>query len=164
MVKKKDDFRRLNKDTQRDPYLLLHIRDVLDQMHVAKFWSTLDAAAAYWSIPLAEDDKTKTAFSVPRGKFEFNVMPYGLSNAGASYQRMIDIALSGLPSNRILTYMDDIVIFSKSFEDHIENLRQVFQSLRSSCISLKLSKCVLASDRVDFLGFRLSKEGIHPQA
>ena len=87
------DFRELNNVTQRDP--LPHIRDVIDQMHGAKFWSTLDAASAYWSIPLAEEDKAKTAFSVPRGKFEFNVTPYGLSNAGASYQRMIDIALSG---------------------------------------------------------------------
>ena len=66
-------------------------------MQDAKYWSTLDAAGAYWSMPLNEADKEKTAFTVPRGKYEFNVTPYGLSNAGASYQRMIDMSLSGFP-------------------------------------------------------------------
>ena len=78
---------------------------------------------------LSEDDKEKTAFSVPRGKYEFNVTPYGLCNAGASYQRMIDICLSGLPSHRILAYMEDIVIFSKDFNQHLNDLRSVFDRL-----------------------------------
>ena len=171
LVKKKDnsmrfvcDFRGLNDVTKKDSYPLPHIRDVIDKMEGARFWSTLDAASAYWSMPLAEDAKEKTAFSVPRGKFEFNVTPYGLCNAGASYQRMIDITLSGLQSDRILAYMDDIVIFSKTFEGHLENLEQIFQRLRSSGISLKLSKCVFASEQVNFLGFSLSREGIKPQS
>eukprot|EP00795_Rhopilema_esculentum_P006977 gene6977-biopygen8406 len=74
----------------------------------AKYWTTLDAASAYWSIPLTESDKEKTAFSVPHGKYEFNVMPYGLSNAGASYQRMIDMCLSAFSTERVLAYIDDI--------------------------------------------------------
>ena len=73
-------------------------------------------------MPVAEEDKEKTAFSVPRGKFEFNVIPFGLCNVGASYQRMIDITLSGLPSDRVLAYMDDIVIFSRIFQEHLLNL------------------------------------------
>ena len=171
LVKKKDnsmrfvcDFRGLNDVTKKDTYPLPHIRDVLDKMHGAKYWTTLDAASAYWSIPLAEADKEKTAFSVPRGKFEFNVTPYGLCNAGASYQRMIDINLAGLPSDRILAYMDDIVIFSKTFSEHLQSLEQVFQRLRLSGVSLKLSKCVFASKTVDFLGFELSQSGIKPQS
>ena len=134
MVKKKDnsmrfvcDFRGLNDVTKKDTYPLPHIRDIIDKMHGAKYWTTLDAASAYWSIPLAEADKEKTAFSVPQGKFEFNVTPYGLCNAGASYQRMIYITLAGLPSDRILAYMDDIVIFSKTFSEHLKNREQVFQ-------------------------------------
>ena len=87
----------MNNVTKKDFYSLPHIKAVIDQMQGAKFWTTLDAAAAYCSIPLAEKDKEKTAFSVPRGKYEFNVTPYGLSNAGATYQRMIDICLPGLP-------------------------------------------------------------------
>ena len=97
LVKKKDnsvrfvcDFRALNNVTKKDSYPLPQVRDVLDKMHGSIYWSTLDAASAYWSIPLREEDKGKTAFNASRGKYEFNVTPYGLSNAGASYQRMID--------------------------------------------------------------------------
>ncbi len=171
LVKKKDnslrfvcDFRGLNDVTKKDAYPLPHIRDVIDKMNGAMFWSTLDAASACWSMPLAECNKEKTAFSVPRGKFEFNVTPFGLCNAGASYQRLIDITLTGLPSDRVLAYMDDIVVFSKSFEEHLEGLEQIFLRLQSSGISLKLSKCLFACERVNFLGFTLSSEGIKPQS
>ena len=133
-------------------------------MHGAKFWTMLDAAAAYWSMPLAKQEKEKTAFAVPRGKCEFNVTLFGLCNAGASYERLIDKRLSGLPSDRILAYMDNTVVFSKSFEDHLYSLEQIFQCLSSSAISLNLSKCVFASENVDFLGFELSKPGIKPQS
>ena len=123
LVKKKDDsmrfvcdFRGLNDVTKKDSYPLPHIRDVIDRNEGAQFWTTLDAASAYWSMPVAEEDKEKTAFSVPRGKFEFNVTPFGLCNAGASYQRMMDITLSGLPSDRVLAYMNDVVIFNGNFQ------------------------------------------------
>ena len=128
-----------------------------------EYWTTLDAASAYWSMPLAEVDKEKTFFSVPYRKFEFNVTPFGLCNAGASYQRLMDITLSGLASDRILGYMDDIVIFSPSFKEHLADIEQVFHRLRSSGISLKISKCVFASHKMDLLGFELSKKGIQPQ-
>ncbi len=170
LVKKKDnsmrfvcDFGALNSVTKKDSYPLPHVRDVIDKMNGVKFWTTLDAASAYWSMPLAENDKEKTAFSVPRGKYEFNVTSYGLCNAGASYQRMMDIALAGLPSDRVLAYMDDIVIFSTTFDDHLANLEQVFKRLSCSGISLKLSKCVFASENVEFLRFELSGQGIKPQ-
>ena len=170
LVKKKDgstrfvcDFRGLNDVTKKDTYPLPHIRDIIDKMEGARFWTTLDAAGAYWSMPLNEADKEKTAFTVPRGKFEFNVTPYGLSNAGSSYQRMMDMCLSGLPYHRILAYMDDIVIFSCTFEEHLKELETVFQKLSEANVTLKSSKCVIASSEVDFLGYRLSAEGIKPQ-
>ena len=128
------DFRGLNDVSKKDSYPLLHIRDVIDKMHGARFWSTLDAASAYWSMPLAEDDKEKTALSLPRGKYEFKVTPFGLCNTGASYQRMMDITLAGLKPNRILAYMDDIVIFSRTFEEHLTDIEQLFQRLQSSGI------------------------------
>eukprot|EP00794_Sanderia_malayensis_P019749 gene19749-21686_t len=171
LVKKKDnstrficDFRCLNDATKKDTYPLPHIRDVLDQMHGAQYWTTLDAASAYWSIPLEEEDREKTAFAVQRGKFEFNVMHFGFCNAGATYQRMMDISLSGLPAERVLAYMDDIVVFSNTFEEHLQSLKLVFQKLRESNMSLKLSKCVFATRKVDFLGFDLSNSGIRPQS
>ena len=158
------DFRGLNDVTQKDTYPLPHIRDVLDKMHGAKDWSTLDVASAYWSMPLNERDKEKTAFSMPHGKFEFNVTPFGLCNAGASYQRLMDITLSSLSSSRILAYMDDIVVFSRSFPEHLYDLTEIVQRLQTSNISLKLSKCLFASSKVDFLGYELSRNGIQPQA
>ena len=118
LVRKKDqatrfvcDFRALNDVTKKGTYPLPLIKDVVDRMGGSIFWTKLDAASACWSMPLEERDKEKTAFSVPRGKFEFNVTPYGLCNAGALYQRMIDIVLSGLPSDRVLAYMDDISVY-----------------------------------------------------
>ena len=105
----------------------------------------LDAAAAYWSMPLNEEDKEKTAFSVPRGKYEFNVTPYGLCNAGDSYQRMVDVTLAGLPPNQALAYMDDTAVFSKTFEEHVESLERVLGCMRASNSSLRLQKCVFAS-------------------
>ena len=157
------DFRGLNDVTKKDNYPLPHIRDVVDKMEGSMFWTTLDAASAYWSMPLDEQDKEKTAFQVPRGKFEFNVTPYGLTNAGASYQRLMDICLSGLPSNRILAYMDDVVIFSRTFSEHIADIREVFKRFRAANISLKASKCTFAAKTVDFLGYELSSQGIKPQ-
>ena len=152
LVKKKDnatrfvcDFRGVNDVTKKDTYPLPHIKEVIDKMAGSQYWSTLDAASAYWSIPLSETDKEKTAFAVPRGKFEFNVMPFGLSNSGASYQRMMDICLSGLRTDKVLSYMDDIVV------------------LRTANVTLKASKCVFAARKVEFLGFELSVDGIKPQ-
>ena len=77
-------------------------------------------------MPLVEEDRENTAFSVPQGKYQFKVTPFGLCNAGASYQRMMDICLSGLPHDRILAYLDDIVVFSSSFEIHMNDLETVF--------------------------------------
>ena len=112
---------------------------------------------------MSVEDREKTAFSVPRGKFEFTVTPYGLCNAGASYQRLMDICLSGLPADRVLAYMDDIVIFTPTFDTHLHQLRTVFTRLRSAGITLKASKCVIAHQKVDFLGYVLSANGIQPQ-
>ena len=136
------DYRGLNDVTKKDTYPLPHIRDIIDKMQDAKYWTTLDCAAAYWSMPLHEDDKEKTAFKVPRGSYEFNVTPYGLTNAGASYQRMMDVCLAGLPSDRILCYMDDIVIFSRTLKEHISDLSSVFQQLREGNITFfKVRNC-----------------------
>ena len=155
--------RQYNDVTKKDNYPLPHIRDVIGKMGGSNFWTTLDAAAAYWATPLSEKDKEKTAFSIPRGKYEFNVTPYGLSNAGALYQRLMDMCLSGLPANRILAYMDDLMIFSTTFEQHVLDIEEVFRRLREANTTLKTTKCVFAADRVEFLGYELSSEGIKPQ-
>ena len=172
LVKKKDgslrfvcDFRSLNDVTIKDTYPLPRISEVIDRMEgfVYVYFTTLDCASACWSIPLSENDKEKTAFSGPRGKFEFNVTPLGLCNAGASYQRMIDLSLSGLSVLKILAYLDDIVIFSQSLDEHCDQLRELLGRLRECNISLNLSKCAFAKKEVDYLGYTLSSDGIKPQ-
>ena len=91
-------------------------------------------------------------------------MPYSLCNAGASYQRMINMCLSGLPPERILAYIDDIVVFNEHFDDHLKDLEAVFKRSREAGISLKLNKCAFAASEVDYLGFVLSPNGIRPQS
>ena len=129
----------------------------------SKYWSTLDAASAYWSIPLSESDKEKTAFAVPCGRLELNVMPFGLSNSGVTYQRMMDICSSGLRTDKVLSYMDNIVVFAKTFDQHIHDLKSVFQCLHVVDVTHKASKCIFATEKVEFLGFELFLEGIKPQ-
>ena len=170
LVKKKDntlrfvcDFRSLNDITVRDTYPLPRINEVIDRMDGTLLWTTLDAASAYWSIPLDEADKKKTSFSTPRGKYEFNVTPYGLCNAGATYQRMMDLSLSGLSTTHVLAYLDDIVIFSRSIESHYRQLNEVLECLRNNNITINLSNCSFAMDQVDFLGYTLSDKGVQPQ-
>lgn len=133
-----------------------HIQDVIDRMSGTLYWTTLDAASAYWSIPLNEIDRENTAFNIPGGKYQFTVTPYGLCNAGASYQRMY-------PPDRTLAYMDDIIIFSKTWDSHIFDLINAFERMRTANISLQFSKCLFGSDCVDFLGYHLTQEGIKPK-
>ena len=104
----------------------------------------------------------KTSFSTPRGKYEFNVTPYGLCNAGATYQRMVYLSLSGLSTTHVLAYLDDIVIFSRSIESHYRQLNEVLECLRNKNITINLSKCSFTMDQVDFLGYTLSDKGVQP--
>ena len=157
------DYRDLNKKTKSDTYPLPNIKDCVERMEGTKFWTTLDAAAAYWSVELEERDREKTAFSVPHGKFEFNVMTFGLKNAGATYQRLMDICLSGLPPDRVIAYLDDIIIFSKTFEEHVREVDKVLERLEVAGITLRPDKCTFGSNDVSYLGYHLSEQGIQPQ-
>ena len=157
------DFRELNKKTKSDTYPLPNIKDCVEKMEGAKFWTTLDAASACWSVELEEKDREKTAFSIPHGKFEFKVMTFGLKNAGATYQRMMDIILSGLPPDRVLAYLDDIVIFSRSWDEHKQDVERVLDKLEAAGISLRPEKCVFGSHEVNYLGYYMNEDGIRPQ-
>jgi hypothetical protein len=147
-VKKKDggirfcvDYRKLNSVTEKDVYPLPRIDDTLDKLGKCKYFTTLDLASGYWQIELEEKDKPKTAFITPEGLFEFNVMPFGLTNAPATFQRTMNTILSGLTWLNCLVYLDDIIIFSHSFEQHIKNIEEVFERLCQAGLKLKLSKC-----------------------
>ena len=107
----------MNAVTQKDAYPLPRIDSTLDSSG-AQFFSTLDLASGYWEV--AEEDKEKTAFSSPKGHFEFNVMLFGLTNAPATFQRLMECTLAGLTPEECLTYLDDVIVYSSTFDDHLE--------------------------------------------
>lgn len=169
MVRKKSgewrpcgDYCRLNSVTIPDRYPLPHIQDVAYQFHGCKFFSTLDLARAYYHIPLAQEDKQKTAVITPFGLFEFNVMPFGLCNAAQSFQRFMDTVLRGLDFCHC--YIDDVIVASKTQEEHEKHLRTIFERLRKYGLTINIIKCVFAQQEVQYLGCQISQNGISPAA
>ncbi len=124
------DYRKLNGITKKDVYPLPRIDDCLSALGGHKYFSTFDLAAGYWQIPIAEEDAEKTAFISHQGLFEFNVMPFGLCNAPATFQRCMDKCLAGLKWRSLLVYLDDIIVFSQDVKTHLEDLKDVFERLR----------------------------------
>lgn len=123
------DYRKLNEATLGDAYSLPHIKDILDQLGQAKHFSTLDLASRFHQISMNKYDNQKTSFSMPRGHYEFNGMPFGLKNA--TFQRLMNVVLSGLTGVEAFVYLDDIVVYGRSLQTHNMNLKHVFERLRS---------------------------------
>ena len=169
LVPKKDgstrfcvDYRRLNAVTKRDRYPLPQIQDIFDAMGGSTVFSTLDLKSGYWQIPMDKRDREKTAFTCHRGHFQFNRVPFGLTNAPAVFQRAMDGILSPVLGRSALVYIDDIVVFSRSTEEHLEHLREVFTLLRGAGLRLKSTKCEFSRDSVELLGYQVSAKGIAP--
>ncbi|MEW8092744.1 MAG: reverse transcriptase domain-containing protein [Candidatus Thiodiazotropha endolucinida] len=168
LVKKKDgtcrfciDFRSLNAITVKDAYPLPRIDDTLDALSGSMWFSTLDLASGYWQIKLSERSKKKSAFVTPhRGLYHFNVMAFGLTNAPATFQRLMEKVLFGLTPQKCLCYLDDIIILGKTFDQALENLQLVFQRLREANLKLKPKKCFLFQPKVTYLGHVVSEDGI----
>ena len=167
LVRKKDgslryciDYRKLNSVTVKDSYPLPRIDDSLDSLSEANFFSTLDLASGYWQIGLDEDAKQKSAFCTTSGLYQFKVMPFGLTNAPATFQRLMERVLAGLQWQICLIYIDDVIIFSKSFDDHLDHLSTVFSCLKEAGLKLKPKKCFLFQNSVKYLGHIVSSKGI----
>jgi hypothetical protein len=146
------DYRKLNAITVRDTYPLPRMDECIDSLGDAVVFSTLDCNSGYWQIPLDEVDRDKTTFCSHAGTFRFLRMPFGLRNAPATFQRAIDIILSGLKWRTCLVYLDDIIIYSTSREDHYHHVDEVLTTLGKAGLSLKLKKCHFFKDAVDYLG------------
>ncbi len=156
------DYRGLNAVTTRDVYPLPRIDDALDALAGAKYFTTLDAWTGYWQIGIREEDKEKTGFTTHSGHYKFNVMPFGLVNAPSTFQRTMNLILHGLTWQTCLVYLDDIIIFSATFEEHLERLGLVLDRLLAVNIRIKIGKCTFCADTVGYLGHVVSKEGVAP--
>ena len=167
LVKKKDgsfrccvDYLQLNSVTRKDIYPLPRIDDCLDAMSSATLFSTFDLRSSYHQIQVAPQDRDKTTFICLRGMYRYRNMPFGLCNAGATFQRLMDVVMSGLHFEVCLVYLDDIVLFSRTCEEHLERLVRVLGRLESAGLKLKPEKCNLMQKSVSFLGHVVSGEGI----
>ena len=160
MMKKKEgslrfcvDFRQLNSATVKDSHPIPHIDDLLDALHGACWFSTLDLKSGYWQVPIQERDKEKTAFRTSSGQlFEFNQVPFGLCNAPTTFSRPMDRVLAGLHWETCLFYLDDIVVFAATWEKHLDRLHQVFERLRHAKLKLGADKCTFAAREFSYLG------------
>ena len=169
LVRKRDgtvrwcvDYRRLNDVTIREAYPIPRIDMCLGSLGGACVFSTLDLQSGYWQIPMDDEDREKTAFITKYGLFEYNRMPFGLTNAVSTFQRLMEMILRGLQWDSLLIYLDDVIIYSRTPEEHVERLRTVLVRLGKAGLKLKPSKCFLFENQVEFLGHLVSREGIRP--
>ena len=169
LVKKKDgslrfcvDFRKLNSLTRKDAYALPRIDDTLNSLAGSKWFTTLDLASGSWQVEICPEDKEKTAFCTQDGHFEFNVMPFGLCNAPATFQRLMDVVLAGVQWSSCLVYLDDIIIMGRSFDEHLDNLSMVLSRLQAAGLTLNPDKCRFFQKKVLYLGHIVSEQGVTP--
>ncbi|KAL5015646.1 hypothetical protein ScPMuIL_007270, partial [Solemya velum] len=154
------DYRKLNKVTKVDAYPLPRIDDTIDVLSGSQYFSTLDLASGFWQMGLSEKAKEKTAFTTGYGLYHFNVLPFGLCNAPSSFERLMERVLSGLHWKICLIYIDDIIIYSQTFDQHMDRIQQVLDCLHEAGLKLKPQKCHLFKTEVLYLGFIVSNAGV----
>jgi hypothetical protein len=156
------DFRKLNQYTNQDAYPLPCIDEILEQLGSAQYFSSLDLSSGFHQIRMEANSQKYTAFSTPKGHYEFNRMPFGLKNAPATFQRMMDEALQGLTGRICFVYLDDIIIYGRTPDEHAQRLLQVLQRIREKGLRLQQDKCEFLRPELEYLGHVVTPEGIKP--
>ena len=155
------DFRALNEKVIGDSYPLPNITDILDHLGKAQYFSVFDLASGFHQVETHPDDRIKTAFSTPRGHFEYLRMPMGIKNAPATFQRLMDNVLTGINSTEAFIYLDDI-IHAENLEDHDNKVRRLFDRLRKANLKLQPDKCDFLLTEVAYLGHIIGRDGVKP--
>ena len=171
MVRKSDgsyrfavDFRELNRKTVDEVVYLPSVKECLDSLAGSQLFTTLDLNSAYWQVPVAADDRKKTAFSTEEDKWEFLVMPFGAKGAPGCFTRLMSEVLRGLLGNGVTAYLDDIIVGGKTVPEHFALLQSVFERLRRAGLTVKSAKVVPCRRRIRFLGHMVSGSGLEPDA
>ncbi len=154
------DYRALNKATVKNMYPLPRIDDLFYQLSGAKVFSRIDLRSGYYQIRITEGDEEKTACHTRYGSYEFLVMPFGLTNAPATFCTLMNDIFWEWFDDFVVVYIDDILIYSGSLEEHAEHLRKVFQRLRENKFFVKFEKCEFGVTKMDFLRHRITQEGL----
>ncbi len=154
------DYRALNKATMKNRYPLPRIDDLFDRLSGAKVFSRIDLHSGYYQIWIIEGDEEKTAYRTKYGSYEFLVMPFGLTNAPATFCTLMNDIFREWLDDFVVIYIDDILIYNGSLEEHAQHLRKVFQRLRENKLYDKFEKCKFEVKEVNFLGHRITQEGL----
>lgn len=154
------DYRHLNAITVKNRYPLLIIEELLDELAGSRWFTSFDLRAGYHQIRMNTKDEHKTTLKTHHGHYEFKVMPYGLTNAPATFQRLMNTILGPLLRRGVLVFIHDILVYSRSLEDHVTSLRQVIEILTYHQLKLKQSKCTFAQKQLTYLGHIINYEGV----
>ncbi|CAF4193297.1 unnamed protein product [Rotaria magnacalcarata] len=169
LVKKKDgthrfcvDFTKLNAITIRDHFPLLRIDGIFDQLSDSHFFTTLDFKSGYFQVPLDRRDRSKTAFSTRDNRYQFTVLPQGITNGPPTFQRIVNHILGNSRWKYSLAYLDDVIIYSSSFNEHLEHLDDILTRLNTANFRLNIDKCKIAQSTIKFLGHQIDHGNIKP--
>ncbi|KAJ7991583.1 hypothetical protein DPEC_G00285370 [Dallia pectoralis] len=168
VVKKKNgkirlciDYRKLNSRTIKDAYALPNIEETFSALSGARWFSVMDLKSGYYQVEMVEEDKHKTAFTCPLGFYEFNRMPQGVTNAPSTFQRLMEKCVGDLHLSEVLVFLDDVIVFSQTLEEHEARLLKVLHRLKSYGLKLSPEKCQFFRSSVKYLGHIVDAQGVH---